>query len=169
MKCPNCGMETEGNEKFCTNCGTKFDAPQPVENPQPAEKPAEPKPEEIPAKPAAPAAPQTPYVNTAAAAAPVVVATKEKKKREMAPCKPLSTWGFIWRSIVFCIPVIGIIVMFVMAFAKGINENSKSYARSCLIFLLIAVIILIIAAVFGYIFREQLADWFQKIQSSFTA
>ncbi|MBQ1684089.1 MAG: hypothetical protein II072_01095 [Clostridia bacterium] len=162
MKCPICGYESEGNEKFCTNCGAKFDGPQPAENTA-----AETKPEEPPAKPApAPAAAPKPYVNTAAAAAPAVVVSKEKKKRELAPCKPLSTWGFIWRSIVFCIPVIGIIVMFVMAFAKGINDNSKSYARSCLIFLLIAVIILIVAAVLCYIFREPLLDWFQSFQNT---
>lgn len=155
MKCPICGKETEGNEKFCTSCGAKLDtAVQEVT--EKAEQAAE-----LP-KPNPPAAP---YVNTAAAATAVAApAVKPKKqKRDMSPCKPLSTWGFIWRSIVFCIPVIGLIVMFVMAFAKGINENSRSFARCCLIFLLIAVIIAIIAAVLGYIFREPVMEWIGNV------
>lgn len=153
MKCPNCGIETEGNEKFCTGCGIKLDNPLAEEG---ANIPKAPEPVQPPVQ--EPPKPQ-PYVNPAATVAPAVAAKKEKKKRDMTPCKPLSTWSYIWRSIVFCIPVIGIIVMFVMAFAKGVNENSKSYARAWLIFLLIAVIILIICAVLCYIFREPLLDW----------
>ena len=55
MKCPTCGLEINGNTKFCPNCGTPIAPvsaePQPQPQPQPAPKPEpvpEPKPEPIP-------------------------------------------------------------------------------------------------------------------------
>ena len=62
--------------------------------------------------------------------------------------RPLSVWGFIWRTIVFAIPVVNIIPLFVLAFAPGINKNSKNYASAVLILLLIG---LIIAVILGFL------------------
>lgn len=162
MKCPICGKESEGNERFCTECGAKL---EPSAEPKPPEK-TEPvvKPEQPPAAPAAPKPVPAPYVNTAAAGTKPV---KEKVKRDMSPCKPLSTWSFVWRSLLFMIPVIGIIFMFVFAYSKGINENSKSHARSWLIFLLIAVIIMIAGGVLCYIFREPVLEWIRTFLRNF--
>ena len=51
MKCPTCGLEIQGNEKFCPNCGTPI-APigtEPHPEPTPEPKPVpEPEPEPIP-------------------------------------------------------------------------------------------------------------------------
>ncbi|HRN14309.1 MAG TPA: zinc-ribbon domain-containing protein [Clostridia bacterium] len=62
-----------------------------------------------------------------------------EKNKNAAPCesaaavqppvKPLSTWSFIWRKLLFMIPIVNIVVLFVFAFAEGINKNSRSYAR----------------------------------------
>lgn len=58
------------------------------------------------------------------------------------PVKPLSTWSFIWRKLLFMIPIVNIVVLFVFAFAEGINKNSRSYARAALIGLLTAAVLL---------------------------
>ena len=42
------------------------------------------------------------------------------------PVKPLSTWSFIWRKLLFMIPIVNIVVLFVFAFAEGINKNSRA-------------------------------------------
>ncbi len=55
--------------------------------------------------------------------------------------KPLTTWGYIWRIILFSIPVLNIIPLFALAFSSGINKNSKRFASAVLILMLIAVVI----------------------------
>lgn len=156
MKCPKCGNETEANTKFCTTCGFPLEsAPVPELKAEPIAEQPHVAPQQVPQQNPQPA----PYFNTAAKPVQTKPAEQGKKKRDMAPCKPLSTWAFVWRSFIFAIPVIGLIVLFVMAFAKNINENSRSFARSCLIYLLIGVIILVICGVLCYIFREPVLTW----------
>ncbi|MCR5610918.1 MAG: zinc ribbon domain-containing protein [Clostridiales bacterium] len=58
--------------------------------------------------------------------------------------RPLSVWGFFWRTVLFAIPVVNIIPLFVFAFAPGINKNSKNYASAILILLLIGLIVSVI-------------------------
>lgn len=57
--------------------------------------------------------------------------------------KPLTVWGYIWRILLFAIPVVNIIPLFVMAFSSGINKNSKNFASAVLVLLLIGLIIMI--------------------------
>ncbi|MBO4384657.1 MAG: zinc-ribbon domain-containing protein [Clostridia bacterium] len=58
--------------------------------------------------------------------------------------RPLSVWGFIWRTILFSIPVVNIIPLFIFAVAPGVNKNSKNYASALLILLLIGMIVLVV-------------------------
>lgn len=108
------------------------------------------------------AAPRAPipnrvYSNPAVAPAPPSstvppsVAAPIKPKETQQDIRPLSTWSFIWREFIFFIPIVNIIVLFVMAFANGINVNSRSFARSRLIYMLIFTILFIAAAVFAVI------------------
>lgn len=180
MKCPNCGKELAEGERFCINCGTNVEnyvnqAGQTIAEDLDATVKAEGIADAAPAYQNTPAyvppAPQQPYVNTAApqptyhnpAAAnvePEKPTEKEPKaKRNMAPCKPLSTWSFIWRTVVSAMPVIGLIVLLIMAFAKNINANSKSFARSRLIFRLILFILCGVCVGLFFLFQEQITNF----------
>lgn len=86
-------------------------------------------------------------------------ATANKKIKRLKYAKPLSTWSFVWREFVFMIPIINVIVLFVLAFGEGVNKNSRSFARSRLIYMLIAAIIIIASAVLVYIFSDSILDW----------
>lgn len=44
--------------------------------------------------------------------------------------KPISMWGYIGYDIVFMIPIVGWILIFVFAFGKGENVNVRNLARS---------------------------------------
>ena len=54
--------------------------------------------------------------------------------------RPLSPWAYVGYSILFCLPVIGIIFLIVFCFNND-NINRKNYARSYLCWLLIIAIL----------------------------
>lgn len=62
--------------------------------------------------------------------------------------KPISMWGYFGYNILYSIPVIGIIVLIVNAFASY-NVNVKNYARSYFCGFIIVIIVLIIIMISG--------------------
>lgn len=78
--------------------------------------------------------------------------------------RPLSTWGFLWRSLLFMIPVINIIPLFVFAFAKGVNKNSKNFASAVLIIMLICLILVVAAVMLVMIYSDPkvVSDFIEK-------
>ena len=66
--------------------------------------------------------------------------------------KPISPWGYLGDSILFAIPVLGLILLIVFSFSDA-NINRRNYARSiwCALLLgvIITVILVILAAVLG--------------------
>ena len=66
--------------------------------------------------------------------------------------KPISPWGYVGYSLLFSIPIAGLVMLFVFAFGDG-NMNLKNYARGTLILAAIGVglsiLMFILAAVFG--------------------
>ena len=66
--------------------------------------------------------------------------------------KPVSAWGYVGYTILFCIPLVGFILLIVFSLSDK-NINRRNYARSywCMLLLsiLIAVIIFVLSMVFG--------------------
>lgn len=60
--------------------------------------------------------------------------------------EPLSTMSFLgWMLLYSCVPIVGLIFMFINAFGSDKNENLKNFTRAYLIILAIAVAIEVIA------------------------
>lgn len=64
--------------------------------------------------------------------------------------RPMGAWSYFGYSILFSIPIVGLICLIVSALSSG-NINRRSYARSffCL-YIIWGVIILILAATGGF-------------------
>ena len=64
--------------------------------------------------------------------------------------RPLSAWNYFWRSVLYCVPVIGLV--FVIAHAiGGKNRNARSYARSFIISALFVIAAFVAAYMMGYL------------------
>jgi len=109
--CTKCGGKVEGKEAFCTGCGNQVGG-------------------EAPAKAESVAAPP-PVV------APTYQPTVEIDKRR----EVLGTWAYIGASILFAIPLIGLIFSIVWAASGSVNLNLRNYSRAYLIMLLIGIVI----------------------------
>ena len=57
--------------------------------------------------------------------------------------KPISMWGYLGYTLLFCIPVIGFILLIVFCFAPA-NVNVKNFARSYFCLFIVAAIVLLI-------------------------
>ena len=68
--------------------------------------------------------------------------------------KPISPWGYIGYQFVFSLPVIGLIVCIVLAFASS-NRNVKNFAAAQLIIVTVVVVIAVLCCViFGVSFAQ---------------
>lgn len=67
--------------------------------------------------------------------------------------RPISMWGYFGYELLFSIPLVGFILILVFSFGGTRNINLRNFARSYFCFLIIgliiAVIVLILAVVFG--------------------
>ena len=109
--------------------------PAPVEETAPVKEPA---PVETPEPEPAPA-PQ-PVKTEPEAKQPIVLATDSRSL--------MTTAGYIFTTILFHIPVIGLIFMIVWGCGKTKNLSRKRFSLACLIMRLIGFIVLLCAAVF---------------------
>lgn len=57
--------------------------------------------------------------------------------------RPVRTGGFFFTELLLLIPIINLILLFVWAFRKRTNLNRKAFARSLLIWILIALLLLL--------------------------
>ena len=71
--------------------------------------------------------------------------------------RPLSAWAYFGYTILFSIPVIGLIMLIIMSFSKA-NINRRSFARSYFCFLLLMIILIILAVVLGMPGLEEFAQ-----------
>lgn len=126
--CQNCGNEIKQGETFCTVCG-------------------------------APATNATAYSNQ----------TNQNNQSAYAPTqnytqtynqpannsnyipeeyKPMSAWAYFGYSILFSIPLVGLIINLVLCFSKT-NINKRNYARSFWCWYIIVIIAIVIATISG--------------------
>lgn len=80
--------------------------------------------------------------------------------------KPLSVWGYLWRTVLFCIPVLNIIPLFVFAFSSNVNKNSKNYASAVLILMLIGLIIAVTLVFLIITYTDH--DMIQRVINQYT-
>jgi hypothetical protein len=186
MICPNCGKEAADGALFCTGCGGRLDNLPKQEKMTASENSNNDDSSVMDAvftSDAADGTHETNSGNTVAEnsgermsaanddnlkAQPANEISTEKDKNA-APCesaaavqppvKPLSTWSFIWRKLLFMIPIVNIIVLFVFAFAEGINKNS----RAALIGLLTAAVLFAAAAVLCYLYTDEIIGWVRSL------
>ena len=59
--------------------------------------------------------------------------------------RPLSPWSYFWRSVLYCIPVIGQIFLLVHVFACK-SRHGRSYARFHLLAIIVAAIVLAVTS-----------------------
>ncbi len=128
--CPSCGAQSPDSVQYCTNCGAAL----PAASTYPAQS--------RPAQYAAPAqnSPQYSYQQPA----PVIV--NNQLGQVPSQYKPLSPWAYFGYSLLFTLPLIGIIMLFVYAF-DGSNLNRRNFARSYFIGLILAVIVSIVVGI----------------------
>lgn len=128
MFCAKCGSTVENGIKFCPACGeSMLTAAAPAQ--APAYAPPPPPAYQAPAyQPPPPVYQAMPYQNPAL--------------RE-----PLSVGAYFVTFLVFCIPLVNVIMMFVWAFSSETNINKKNLCRAMLIWAIIGVVIGIIYAI----------------------
>lgn len=143
--CPFCGSELNDDAKFCGECGK----PLPEEAPLRTDIPAEP----VAAEPVAaePAAAVIAPVEPAAPAEPVAEAPQDMPVITQMPPKKqmLSTFQYVVLTMLYSIPVIGLVFLFVFGAGHPKNGSLKRFSAALLILRLvfwIAVLALLIVA-----------------------
>ena len=153
MKCPNCGTELNDTLRFCTECGTSLEAVR-VDAPAPSE----PEPAPQPMDPEAPAAPEAPIPQPVIPAAPVVPDPAEPAPIdttapiEVAATDPrnmLTTAQYFFLIILFHIPVIGLIFLFVWSLGRPKNVSLKRFSLAMLLIRLICMLLMLAMTVFS--------------------
>ena len=159
-QCPYCGSELNDEARFCVECGKLLpeDTPvvtAPVETPveAPAAESAE-APVEAPAA-SVPEAPAEPVI-----AAPVAVPAKPKEEAPadmpvitQVPSKKqmLSTFQYVALSLLYSLPVIGLVFLFIFGAGHPRNGSLKRFSAALLIlrllFWILVLALLIVAMV----------------------
>lgn len=104
MNCLHCGTPQEGNLPFCTHCGQSLGQNPAIALQNPS----------MPMYDANPAPVQNPY--------PILQVPEDHK--------PISPWGYLGYTLLFCIPVISLIFIVIYSFGSTKNINVRNYARS---------------------------------------
>ncbi|MBQ8000005.1 MAG: zinc ribbon domain-containing protein [Ruminococcus sp.] len=135
MKCTNCGNDIANECTFCPECGTG------INNATQADAAQEAKTETVET--------QSPVVT------PVAAPAKSEITEDTLPAKfkPMGAWSYFGHSILFSIPLVGLIFLIVFATGGTRNINKRNYARSYFcglaIFAVIAIVVVVLLLVFG--------------------
>ena len=143
-QCPYCGSELADDAKFCGECGKVLpeDAPvvTPAEAPVAAEAPIA---AEAPVEPVAAPAPATePVQAEASAATDMPVVTQIPSKKQM-----LSTFQYLALGLLYSLPVIGLIFLFIFGAGHPKNGSLKRFSAAMLILRLLFWIVVLALAI----------------------
>ena len=137
-QCPYCGSELADDAKFCGECGKVLpeDAPVviPAEAPVTVEAPVEPA--------AAPAPAAEPVQPEAPAATDMPVVTQVPSKKQM-----LSTFQYLALGLLYSLPVIGLIFLFIFGAGHPKNGSLKRFSAAMLILRLLFWIVVLALAI----------------------
>ena len=136
MFCENCGNKLPEGAKFCGGCGAKT---EPV---QPAYTAAEP----APMRPDPPPPVYTPSAQTVPSYQQAYAPPQPAAYSGQPGTEPLRVGQYIGMLLLMCVPILGVILLFVWSFGGSVNLNKKNYARSMLI---VCAIGLILSIIFG--------------------
>ena len=174
--CPNCLNDMPEGKVLCDVCEATIARKVAEAAALIAPAPAEPETPDVPETPVVPEVTETPAVTGApqfypefVAPHPVVEETPAfsvplTKEQLPAKFKPLGAWAYFGFSLLFAIPVIGWIVLLVLALGGGTNLNLRNYARSY--FCALLVMLILAGAAVGAVFALdiKLDDIWQYIQ-----
>lgn len=77
-----------------------------------------------------------------------------------AAAAPLSVLSYIGMIILFAIPIVGLIMMFVWGFGSDVNPNRKNYALAMLILLIVGIVLSIVLSIaFGAVIAALFSDF----------
>lgn len=141
-QCPYCGSELADDAKFCEECGRSLPEDAPVVEAAKAE-PVNPEPPVAPVvtPPVAPVAPAE-AAQTEAPAASTPVVTQVPSKRQL-----LSTFQYVLLSLLYSLPVIGLIFLFIFGAGHPKNGSLKRFSAAQLILRLLFWIVLLALAI----------------------
>ena len=141
MRCTSCGAELPEGTTFCTSCGAKVATAQPT---QPSYDPNQNFQQPVNSNQNTYAGYNQPYQQQ------IQPMTMQQfpQMTTMEDTTPISPWGYIGYNILFSIPIVGLVMLFVYSFGSNTNVNLKNYARSFLLMMLIVVIIYVVIAIF---------------------
>ena len=72
--------------------------------------------------------------------------------------RPVSAWGYVGYTLLYAIPVIGLIFLIVFAISGG-NVNRRNYARSYFCFLVLFLIVLLALAAFAFFHLDAIKEF----------
>ena len=122
--CDSCGAALVEGAKFCKNCGREVSAAAPASAPPPQQTYSPPVPP-----------PQQTYYQAPPQQPPYY---------PQQDTSPMTVGQFVATFLIQCIPIVGIIMLFVWAFGSDTNINRRNYARAMLIILAVGVALYIV-------------------------
>ena len=82
----------------------------------------------------------------------------------------VSIWTYVWMTILFSLPMVGLIVSVVMAFAPQKNQSLTNFARAYMIIQIVMTVIIVFALLIGFLIIAplvgSLAEWLMGLVSS---
>lgn len=132
--CTKCGFENADTSTFCVSCGEPIVEESPVVEQEPVVQQVPPVVNTVPQY-----QPQQPTY-APAYVAPAAI-TEDMLPHEL---KPVTAGEFFGYTLLFGIPLVGFIMLFVVAFGSSYKKSLRNYAKYYLILYLVMTIIMVV-------------------------